>query len=488
MLQIPGTFNLMVKRFLYVFSIILVSLVYSTQTNAQQPSIYEVKRMSFNINGYSNISPVIIKDGIIFCSDRRYSGIKDRTSFDGRRLYNIYLAEKKDTSGYRKPLVLKSERTNKFNNGPLCIAPDGKTVYFTSEVETGKVAESKNFRNHSGIFIADLRGTELVSVRPFKYNSQSYDIGQPSISKDGKYIFFASDMPGSIGGSDLYYCELLNGEWSDPVTLGPKVNSVGAENYPFMHPSGKLYFTSDRAGGIGNLDVYYTSLIKGAWETPVLLPEPINSKSDDFAFVAQDDLQTGYFSSNRRNGDEIYEFVSTIIRKVSCDTLEENNYCYRFFEENAMKYDTMPFRYEWKFGDGTNATGSVVEHCYSGPGIYTVQLDVVNLITKEVTYNEKTETVVVTAIEQPYITAPDNVKAGQRISLSASETNLPGWNISKYYWNFGDETIEIGENVGKSFSKPGNYNIQLIVTGDPEPGGNAREACISKNIIVLPEP
>ena len=98
--------------------------------------------------------------------------------------------------------------------------------------------------------------------------------------------------------------------------------------------------------------------------------------------MAENDLQTGYFSSNRRNGDEIYKFTSTIIRKASCDTLEENSYCYRFSEENAVKYDTMPFRYKWKFGDGDSATGVVVEHCFKGPGIYIVQLDVENLITK----------------------------------------------------------------------------------------------------------
>jgi hypothetical protein len=444
--------------------------------------------MPFNINGFSNISPVIVKDGIIFCSDKRFSGLTDRTGFDGRRLYNIYLVEKKDTSAYRKPQVIRSERSNKFNNGPLCFAPDGKTVYFTSEVETGKIAENKNFRNHSGIFITELSGADLISLRPFKYNDPQYEVGQPSISKDGKYIFFASNMPGGQGGSDLYYCELVNGEWSSPVNLGPKVNSTAAENYPNMHPSGKLYFSSDRVGGIGRLDVYFTSLYNGSWEDPVLMPEPVNSTSDDFAFVAEDDLQTGYFSSNRRREDDIYQFESKIIRKASCDTLEENNYCYRFFEENAAKYDTIPFRYEWKFGDGSNATGSIVEHCYKTAGTYTVQLDVVNLVTKEVTYNEKTETLVVSEIEQPYISAPDKISTNQLITLSADSTNLPGWNIARYYWNFGDETVSIGKNVEKSYSKPGTYNIQLIVSTAPEPGANIREACISKNIIILRQP
>ena len=473
------------KKILYIIAIVLVTAL---QTRAQQPSVYEVKRMSFNIDGFNNISPVIVKSGIIFCSDRRFSAFRDRTSYDGRRLYNIYLAVKKDTSGFSKPIELTSERSNKFNNGPLCLAPDGKTIYFTSEVETGKMAENKKFRNHSGIFIAELKGLELVSVHPFKYNDPQFDVGQPSISKDGKYIFFASDMPGGHGGSDLYYCESIKGEWSAPVNLGSMVNSSASENYPFMHPSGRLYFTSDRPGGFGKLDVYYTSLNNGSWEDPVLLPEPINSTSDDFAFVAEPDLQNGYFASNRRNDDDIYKFTSTIIRKASCDTLEENNYCYRFFEENAVKQDTVPFRYEWKFGDGNHAIGPLVEHCFNGPGTYTVQLDVVNLITKEVTYNEKSETVVVTEIEQPYISAPDRIAADQKITLSADSTNLPGWKISRYYWNFGDETIAVGKEVPKSYLKPGTYNIQLIVSAEPDPGGKAKEACISKNIIVFPKP
>jgi chitodextrinase len=473
------------KRILYIITIVLVSAL---QTRAQQPSVYEVKRMSFNIKGFNSISPVIIKDGIIFCSDRRFSAFEDRTSFDGRRLYNIYLAVKKDTSAFSKPIALKSERSNKFNNGPLCLAPDGKTVYFTSEVETGELAGYKKFRNHSGIFIAELAGTDLVSLHPFKYNDPQFDVGQPSISKDGKYIFFASDMPGGNGGSDLYSCELINGDWSEPVNLGPKVNSSGAENYPYMHSSGRLYFTSDRPGGFGKLDVYYTSLNNGSWEDPILLPEPINSSSDDFAFVAEPDLQNGYFASNRRNEDDIYKFTSTIIRKVSCDTLEENNYCYRFFEENAVKQDTVPFRYEWKFGDGNHATGPLVEHCFNGPGTYTIQLDVVNLVTKEVTYNEKSETVIVTEVEQPYISAPDRISTNQNVTLSADSTNLPGWKISRYYWNFGDETIAVGKEVPKSYLKAGTYNIQLIVSAEPDQGNNVREACISKNIIVFPKP
>ena len=111
-------------------------------------------------------------------------------------------------------------------------------------------------------------------------------MGQPSISADGRFLYFASDMPGGQGGSDIWFSESVNGDWSTPVNLGSKVNSSGTDNYPCIHPSGKLYFTSNRPGGMGGLDVYCSDNIDGVWESPVRLPEPLNSRSDDFAFVA----------------------------------------------------------------------------------------------------------------------------------------------------------------------------------------------------------
>ena len=236
------------------------------------------------------------------------------------------------------------------------------------------------------------------------------------------------------------------------------------------------------------MDVYFTFLNAGVWEDPVLLPEPINSKSDDFALVAGEDLLTGYFASNRSSNDDIYQFSSTIIRKASCDSIVENSYCFRFQEENAVKFDTLPFLYQWNFGDDNSAEGAVVEHCYEGPGTYIVQLDVVNLITKQVMYNEKSDTLILTDIEQAYITGPDNASPGNRIDLTSEGTNLPGWKISQYYWNFGDETIAIGNKVDKTYSKPGVYNVQLIVSTEPEAGGMTRETCISKNIRVGVQP
>jgi hypothetical protein len=468
--------------------LIFILLVICAWVAGQDPSPYTISRLPLNLPANSEISPVLYEKGILFCSDRRISGVTDRTSFDNRRLYNIYFAERKDSAEWSRPEMVRSERTAQFNAGPLCIASDGVTVWFTSEIETGEAARSRKFRNHSGIFSARLTGTELRDIQPFRYNSQDYDIAQPSLSSDGRFLFFASDMPGGQGKSDIWYCEFTNGEWTPPVNPGPGVNSSESDNFPVIHSSGRLYFASNRPGGSGGLDVYATSLSKGEWEVPERLPEPVNSTADDFAFVPQNSLQKGYFSSNRRRNDDIYEFTATIIRKSQCAFIEIDNYCYEFVEENAVKYDTIPFRFEWSFGDGEKAEGRMVEHCYSGPGTYLVRLDVTNLVTNEVKLNEKSHMLKIEAVEQPYISCPDNASAGSAISFSADSTNLPGWEIDSYYWNFDDGTFAIGPNVEKTFAKQGEYNVQLIVTAKPGPGGMIREACVSKNIIVVERP
>jgi hypothetical protein len=192
------------KRHSIILSIAFLVL-FQTGALAQESSGIIVTRMPFNSPASSEISPVMTADGIIFCSDRRTSAITDRTSFDNRRLYKIFFSGMND-SIWSKPVELKNERTDLFNNGPFCMAPDKKTIYFTSEIETGAPSKSRKFRNHSGIFTGELSGNEILAIKPFKYNNPAYNIGQPSVSPDGKYLFFSSDMPGGQGGSDIYYC------------------------------------------------------------------------------------------------------------------------------------------------------------------------------------------------------------------------------------------------------------------------------------------
>jgi len=282
-------------------------------------------------------------------------------------------------------------------------------------------------------------------------------------------------------------CESIDGKWSAPSNLGNTVNSTDAEIHPFLHSSGRLYFASDRPGGTGGLDIWFSTLAYGSWTKPVALDEPINSEADDFAFYAVQGGLQGYFSSNRQSfNDDIYRFASTIIRWSTCDTLKKNNYCYEFIEENALKQDTAKtgFRWEWDFGDGTRAVGITAEHCYKGPGIYDVTLDIVNLITGAIEKRQASYELEITDIEQPVITAPDRIKAGESLVLNAGATYLPGMEIGRYYWNFGDETVAAGLEVTKTYPLPGRYNIQLIVSSVPGAGGVVREVCVCKDIEV----
>lgn len=465
---------------------VLASSVYMSPAHSQ--ALYEVRRLPFNTDEYNEIVPVIVNGGLIYCSDRRYSGFLDRTSFDGSRLYNQYYAAGSD-SVWQAPEIVRSDRSYLFTNGPASVTADGTTIYFTSDVETGKAAEKSTFRNKLGIFRARLEGNQVNSIEPFRYNSLNYNIVHPSISSDGQRIYFASDMKGGRGRTDIYYCELVNGEWADPVSLGPAVNTASRESYPFIHPSGKLYFASNRAGGAGQLDIYVTEYRDGQWLLPYRMPEPVNSRFDDFALTASADRKSGFFTSSRQRGsDDIFSFRSNIVRKERCDSLQENIYWYNWVDPRSSLNDSIPYTYEWDFGDGEKGQGPDVWHLYPGPGKYVVRLDLINQITNEITTYEGTLIADVVQIEQAYITSPDTVNTGVPLSLSANETYLPDWEISSYYWNFDNEEVAIGSDVTARYLSPGVYNVQLIVTGKPDASGKPRETCVTKKITVLRQP
>lgn len=454
---------------------------------AQNKPSFEIQRLDISSPLFSDIAPVIYGDGIIFCSNRKNSITKDNRTFDDTRIYDIYFAEKTPEGKFRNPKPFSRALASEINEGPLCFSPDGSRVYFTRNLEQGKNARRRSTRNLQGIFIADRSGDEWINIRPFEYNNPGYSVGHPAISPDGRYLFFSSDMPGGKGKSDIYYCENINNKWSQPVNAG-SINTQDAELYLSMHPSGRLYFSSDRpparAGQYGGLNIYYTIQYSGEWTEPVMLAEPVNSEADDFAFAAYSDGQSGYFSSSRRRNDDIYSFRSVLIRKDNCQPQQTNSFCYDFYEVNAVRFDTIPFEYEWDFGDGKRARGARAEHCFDSPGTYIVRLNSLNLITGEELKNEVTYELTVELIEQAYISGPDTLKVGEASEFNALETHLPGWKPGSYYWNFGDETAGEGDRVQKSFLMPGVFDIQLIIQNQPDMNGVVKETCVTRRVVV----
>lgn len=460
--------------------------------DGQNKPAYKVERLPISSAIFSDIAPVVYSNGILFCSNRKSSVIRDNRTWDDNRSYDIYYSEKSRDGRFSSPRIFSKDLASVISEGPFCFTPDGRTIYFTRNLDDGKAIKQRNRKNLNGIFLADRQEQGWANIRPFEYNNEKYNVGHPAISSDGRYLFFSSDMPGGFGKSDIYFCEWTDGKWSKPVNAGSEINSSYAEIYPCIHSSGRLYFSSDRPparpGPFGGLNIYHSSLINGEWTTPLMLGEPVNSQGDDFAFVAYPDGQSGYFTSSRRRNDDLYSFSSIIVRRDDCSTQEENNFCYDFHEVNAVLYDTIPFDYEWDFGDGHKAKGVRAEHCYDGPGTYIVSLNSINLITKEVHKQEVTYELVVELIEQPYITAPDTVRVGEQVEFNSLSTNLPGWNIGEYTWSFGDDSAGEGERVMKTYQMAGVFEIQMIVTTAPERGEIIRERCVSKKIVVIRNP
>lgn len=471
----------------YIAAATVFFLLFSNYGNAQAKGSFEVSDIKSISSASDDMAPVILKDGILFCSNRKTNPFLTRKNLDGIRLFDLYFAPFGSDGAPGKVSRFAPGLVRDANIGPAAVSPDGNRLYFTRNYLEGKKLR-KNESNKLGIFIATRNGNQWADIQPFEYNNTEYNLSYPFISNDGRFLFFSSDMPGGEGSYDIYMCENVEGKWSKPVNLGKTVNSSAAEIHPFLHTSGKLYFASDRAGGLGGLDIWSSTLSYGTWENPVHLDEPLNSTADDFALYAEQGGMEGYFTSNRhRFNDDIFRFASTIIRWSRCDTLKKNSYCYEFVEENALKSDTltMGFKWEWNFGDGQKGEGVTAEHCYAGPGLYDVTLDIVNLITGGVEKRQASYELEVTDYIQPVITSPDTVRSGESFTLSAGESNLPGMNIARYYWNFGDETVSTGTEVTKVFSVPGRYNIQLIVSSVPGQSGVVRELCVCKDIEVI---
>jgi hypothetical protein len=463
--------------FLFV-SIALVS--------GQAKGTFEVMHISKISSSSDEMAPVIMNDGILFCSNRKTNPFLTKKNFEGVRLYELYFAPFGEEGEPASPVRFAPGLVRDANIGPASVSTDGNTLWFTRNTSEGRRLGKKQ-PNRLGIFTARRTGSQWTDITPFEYNNPEYNLSFPYVSADNRYLFFCSDMPGGLGRYDIYMCENIDGRWTKPENLGPEVNSSDAEIHPFLHSSGRLYFASDRPGGKGGLDIWFSNLAFGSWTKPVAMDEPVNSAADDFAFYAAQGGMQGYFASNRRSfNDDIYSFASTIIRWSACDSLQKNSYCYEFIEENALKQDTLKkgFRWEWDFGDGTRASGITAEHCFHGPGIYDISLDFVNLITGGIEKRQASYELEITDIEQPVITGPDTIAAGETLILNAGDTYLPGMKIDRYYWNFGDETVATGLEVSKVFALPGRYNIQLIVSSVPDAGGVVREVCVCKDIEV----
>ncbi|MFN0174909.1 MAG: OmpA family protein [Saprospiraceae bacterium] len=280
--------------------------------------IYQINHLPCN-SSYDDFGPSIVHGQLVFASDRDLGTAIKRTSmWTGNPFSDLYAtALRTDVPGAIATARLEkfsSSVNTRFNEAAVCLAPDGQTIYFTrNNFDDGNTERSEEGLVKLNIFSARRNvegGWSNVTRLPF--NSSEYNTSHPSISPDGKRLYFSSNRPSGFGGMDLYFSELNNGVWGAAINLGPTVNTEGNEIFPFIDPNKRLYFASNGHIGLGGLDLFYSTQ-KGDkdWNLPVNLGAPLNSTRDDFGVYFGGDLSWGFFTSDRDGGagrDDIYAF------------------------------------------------------------------------------------------------------------------------------------------------------------------------------------
>lgn len=260
-------------------------------------------------------SPAFFEDGILFISSR-----EDVYKFIDRRLRDntmgIYLTRRGSEGQLQKAELFSNRLNTKYHEGPLCFDLSGNDLYFTrSNYLRGKLTKSTDGWVKLKILRAKRDGDQWGDATDLPFNGDDFETCHPSLTADGDRLYFASDRPGGLGGLDIYYVDKMGDEWGDPINLGPEVNTEGDDVFPFIHADGHLFFSTGNRDGLGGLDIYYTLQKEdGTWRTASNLKAPFNSEGDDFGLILDLETKNGYFSSDRPGGqgkDDIYSFYAS---------------------------------------------------------------------------------------------------------------------------------------------------------------------------------
>jgi outer membrane protein OmpA-like peptidoglycan-associated protein/tetratricopeptide (TPR) repeat protein len=269
---------------------------------------------------YSDFGSSFFGDKIVF-SSARPSGkaYEDKDSWTGEGFTNLYMANKSDNGTLSSAERVSGNINSKYNESTAVFTRDGETVYFTRNNYLEKKGKDKNGTVNLKIYRATLTKGDWDKITELPFNSDNYNVAHPALSPDNKYLYFASDMPGTLGQSDIYKVAInIDGSFGTPENLGDIINTEGRETFPFMTEDNELYFASDGHPGLGGLDVFVYKVETDKWYKKVLnVGEILNSSKDDFGFLINSVTKLGYFTSNRDGGvgnDDVYKFKE--IKKI----------------------------------------------------------------------------------------------------------------------------------------------------------------------------
>lgn len=256
--------------------------------------------------------------------DTRKTSNDSRTFVDSYPVLNDTLA--KSLGSEELATRLKGAVNTKYHEGPVALLPDGKMIFTRNNYYKGKAGKSNDGIIKLKLYTAST--ANMDDVKPFAYNNDEYSVGHPALNSTGTLLIFASDMPGGLGGSDLYYSTraTTNDEWSKPINMGSVINTKGDELFPTLYQDQQLYFSSTGHAGLGGLDIFEIAL-NGTTATgkPLNLGAPINSSVDDFSLVRNASGDNGFFASNRRGNDDIYTLIYSDVKIVLKGMLTEKS-------------------------------------------------------------------------------------------------------------------------------------------------------------------
>ncbi len=286
---------------------------------------YTITSVSINTKNSDFGTAFYGENKLVFATPKKgISLVNDVWGGNNQRYLELFVAEIGANGSLSNIERLKGDINTRYHEADVVFTKDLKTVYFTrNNYYNNQLARDSKQVSNLAMFKASVneRG-EWVNIIPMPFNDVSYSVGHPALSKDENTLYFISDMSGTIGQTDIFKVEINESGFGNPVNLGPKVNSTSKEFTPFVDGE-VMYFSSDRTGGMGGLDVYATKLSEFAPE-PVLLNAPINSSGDDFTFIINESSRAGYISSNRSGGmgdDDLYSFIEEEPVEFKCKQL-----------------------------------------------------------------------------------------------------------------------------------------------------------------------
>tara|TARA_R110000868_G_scaffold153556_1_gene379032 strand:+ start:1616 stop:3553 length:1938 start_codon:yes stop_codon:yes gene_type:complete len=284
---------------------------------------YKVEDAGIN-SQYSDYGTTKYLNKIIFTSARDTGSISQRKhTWTNQYFTNLYAADLDEELNPGIPTKFDKNVNSKFNESTPVFTKDGKTMYFTrNNFLDGKKGKDGNRITLIKIYKAVLENNKWSNITELPFNSDAYSTAHPALSPDEKTLYFASDMPGTIGQSDLFKVNINeDGTYSSPQNLGKTINTEGRETFPFINDENEIYFASDGHPGLGGLDVFVSKInLDGSFTEVQNVGSDVNSSKDDFAYWIDTKSRKGYFSSNRDGGlgyDDIYKFLE--LRKITCE-------------------------------------------------------------------------------------------------------------------------------------------------------------------------